>query len=103
MTLEHLICHSEITFNNGFLLRYALSWYPFSWRPHDRSVTLASSNQHCGFRLNVESADHLDRCLALTHGVVVGRIQSKVCIRPMSGTVNDDPFDAYLLKFRNQP
>jgi len=34
---------------------------------------------------------------------MVGRIQSTLYIRPTSGTVNEDPFDAYLLKFRNQP
>jgi len=53
------------------------------------------------FQLNLESVDLVDR--HLTHSVVVGRVQTIVYIRPISGTVKIDSLDAYPLKFHADP
>jgi hypothetical protein len=49
------------------------------------------------YQLQMESVDLVDR--AATRSVVVGKIQTVVCLRPVRGTFKIDTLDAYPLKF----
>lgn len=49
------------------------------------------------YQLSMESVDLVDR--VATRSVVVGKIQTTVCLRPVRGTVKIDSLDAYPIKF----
>ena len=49
------------------------------------------------YQLQLESVDLVDRMA--TRSVVVGKIQTVVCLRPVRGTIKIDSLDAYPIKF----
>ena len=49
------------------------------------------------YQLQLESVDLVDR--TATRSVVVGKIQTVVCLKPVRGTIKIDSLDAYPIKF----
>jgi hypothetical protein len=49
------------------------------------------------YQLHMESVDLVDR--PMTHSVVVGKVQTVVCLRPVRGTFKIDSLDAYPIRF----
>lgn len=49
------------------------------------------------YQLQMESLDLIDQ--RTSHSVVVGKVQTVVCLRPVRGTVKIDSLDAYPIKF----
>ena len=106
--LERLTSHGEITFDLFYAIliprslmvaRCAITGLPRIFKLTSWVRTQVEGKPI--FQLNLESVDLVDR--PLTHSVVVGRIQTIVYIRPMSGTVKIDSLDAYPLKFHADP
>ena len=103
-TINRLISHSEITFDllyailiprSVMVARCAITGLP-------RLFELTSWQRVCNngtvmYQLQLESVDLVDR--TATRSVVVGKIQTVVCIRPVLGTVKIVSLDAYPIKF----
>ena len=102
-TINRLISHSEITFDLIYAIliprsimvaRCAITGLP-------RLFELISWQRVCNngtamYQLQLESVDLVDR--TATRSVVVGKIQTVVCLRSVRGTVKIDSLDVYPIK-----
>jgi hypothetical protein len=103
-TINRLISHSEITFallyailipRSIMVARCAITGLPRLFRLMSWQRT--GIEGRAMYQLTMESIDLVDR--PVTHSVVVGKIQTVVFLKAVSGTVKIDSLDAYPLKF----
>lgn len=103
-TINRLISHCEITFDliYAILIPRSIMVAHCAITGLPRLFELTSWQRVCVsgtpmYQLSLESVDLVDR--VATRSVVVGRIQTTVCLRPVCGTVKIDSLDAYPIKF----
>ncbi|KAF8797499.1 P-loop containing nucleoside triphosphate hydrolase protein [Phlegmacium glaucopus] len=103
-TINRLVSHSEITFDlihailiprSIMVARCVITGLPRLFRLTDWKRTCIDGMSV--YQLNMESVDLVDR--PMTHSVVVGKVQTVVFLRFVSGTVKIDSLDAYPLKY----
>ena len=103
-TINRLLSHSEITFDliYAILIPHSIMVTRCAITGLPRLFELISWQRICingvgVYQLQLESVDLVDRMA--TRSVVVGKIQTVVCLRPVRGTIKIDSLDAYPIKF----